>query len=153
MIYDISMTVFSGISIWKTFFYPTKIYTITISYKMKGAIMKKSILIFSFLVLSSCQRDYGVGPSHFDGNIPAWLQTKIDSMANDRKYLGTVVYRYEWKNEFVYHISIPISSCAFCELYRQSGERIQFANDSDLQNFLDHKKNKILIWAWEEWDK
>ncbi len=68
-------------------------------------------------------------------DIPQWLEVKIDAMSTDLYYGGTVVYRYTWHNAYVYHIDIPASSCAYCEVYNQNGMKIQFTTDAILKDF------------------
>jgi hypothetical protein len=60
--------------------------------------------------------------------------------------LGTKVFRYGWRGKYVYHIFIPISSCAYCEVYGQQGNKIQLANDTVVQDYIFNRKNEILVW-------
>ena len=53
------------------------------------------------------------------------------------------------EREYIYHISIPVSSCAYCELYNQDGNKMLLDNNM-FNNFLNNKKNKVLVWKWKE---
>jgi hypothetical protein len=97
------------------------------------------------MLVFSCHKETSVEPSN---NIPSWLKAKIDSMTTNQEYYGTEVYRYKWHNEYVYYIMIPISSCAYCDVYSQSGTKIQFENDTQFQDFINNKTDQVLIWKW-----
>ncbi len=111
--------------------------------------MRRIVIIAAILSLPliSCQVENSV---NYEKDTPVWLKAKIDSMANDLEYYGTKVYRYQWHRSFVYQIEIPISSCAYCELYDEYGEKIQFFTDIMIQDFLRNMKNEVLIWEWKE---
>jgi hypothetical protein len=105
-----------------------------------------AVLIPFFLF--GCATDIGQEPFDYARDTPLWLKTKIAVMATDttRFYFRTKVYRYEWHSQFVYHISIPVSSCMYCEIYDHAGNKIQIANDSMLQDFLSNRKDEVLVW-------
>jgi len=109
--------------------------------------MYRVVFISSLLLLLAfgCNKEASV---EVTSDIPNWLQDKIDSMSINQYYVGTVVYRYKWNNEYVYHIEIPISSCAYCEVYNYNGTKIQFENDTQFQDFLNNKTDQVLIWEW-----
>ena len=111
--------------------------------------MNRVVFISSLLLLLvfGCNKETSVEVTN---DIPHWLQDKIDSMSINQYYVGTVVYRYKWNNEYVYHIEIPISSCAYCEAFNQSGIKIQFTSDTQFQDFLNNKTDQVLIWAWKK---
>jgi hypothetical protein len=109
--------------------------------KMKRYIFLSFILI---VLLYGCEKESSTGV--YNG-IPQWLEAKIDSMSTDLFYGGTVVYRYTWHHEYVYHIDIPASSCAYCEVYNQNGIKIQFMTDTELKDFLDNKTDPVVIWV------
>jgi hypothetical protein len=99
------------------------------------------------LLLVGCNTDNGVGPFDYGRDTPMWLKEKIEVMSTDtRSFVGTKVYRYNWHGQFVYHISIPLSSCVFCETYDQRGNKIQFTNDAMLQDFLSTRTDQVLVW-------
>jgi len=115
--------------------------------------MLKRIVILSFflsLMFLGCHKDIAVEPFNYNKDTPDWLKAKISLMSNDSSsfYTQTKVYRYIWHNEFIYHISIPLSSCVYCELYDQNGNKVQIVNDAMLQDFLKNRKDEILIWQW-----
>ena len=109
----------------------------------------KSLICFilvSLFVLTSCQKENTVQTFNPVKDTPAWLKVKIDSMETDPSYSGAIVYRYEWQKQFIYHIMIPISSCAYCELYLHDGSKVQ-PSESSLSDFLKNRTNEIIIWA------
>lgn len=112
--------------------------------------MLKILIITSLLLLplSGCRNDTLVEPFNYERDTPVWLKEKIDSMSVDNRFVGTKVYRYEWKRNFMYHIMIPISSCVYCELYDQSSNKPQL-DQVEFQDFLKNKKNVIVIWEWK----
>ena len=89
-------------------------------------------------------------PFNYERDTPIWLKEKIISMSTNHDYFGAKVFRYEWHDKFLYHIMIPISSCAYCELYDQNGNKINFSDDETFQDFLINKKNEILVWEWRK---
>jgi hypothetical protein len=89
-----------------------------------------------------------VGPFDCATDTPDWLKTKLESLSSG--YWGTTVYRYEWRGEPVYHFEVPVSSCAYCELYGQDGERLQFADQGEFEDFLANKENETLICEWSD---
>jgi hypothetical protein len=111
--------------------------------------MKKIILLFFFLLLTfiSCSNKQVF---NYENDTPVWLKTKIDSVTttNPKYYFGTKVYRYEWNEQYIYHFSIPASSCVYCEVYEQNGKKIQFTNKEVISDFEQNKRNKVLVWDW-----
>jgi len=103
-------------------------------------------LLIAILFQLICQKD--TSPIH-DADTPEWLKNYIEEIQNNSNYFGAKIYRYEWKDNFIYHIMIPISSCAYCEVYKQSGTKFEFKDDSTFQDFLNNRRNGIIIWEWE----
>jgi len=104
-----------------------------------------------FLLFLSCQNINVVEPFNFERDTPEWLKTKIDTMSNHTDYYGTSVFRYEWNEDFIYHIMIPISSCAFCELYYENGNRTNIVSDVLFTDFVNNRKNETLVWERDKW--
>jgi hypothetical protein len=114
--------------------------------------MSKPILIAAFLtslLIAGCDAGSISGPFDYDRDTPPWLKAKIDSIAAIPDHFGTTVYRYEWNGEFVYHIENLVSSCAYCELYDHNGIKLEFTNDETFQDFLENKKNEVVVWPSE----
>ena len=105
-------------------------------------------LFFLLLLLSltffSCQKENSVEANWIE--IPEWLNNKIEIMEEDSYYIGTKVFRHQWSEKFIYYINIPLSSCSYCELYEQNGNKVVFVNDSTLQDYQNNRKNEVLIW-------
>jgi len=98
---------------------------------------------FCIILILGCEKET---TTEYTDVIPQWLEIKIDSMSTDIYYGGTVVYRYTWHNEYVYYIDIPASSCAYCEVYRQNSTKIQFMTEAQMKDFLDNRKDQVVIW-------
>ena len=114
--------------------------------------MFRTILLsfFLFIAFLSCQNS--VESTIYENNSLQWLNVKIESLTVHPDYVGSKVYRYEWNSNFVYHIMIPISSCAYCELYNSDGSKLIFTNDEKFSDFLKNKKNVVLIWERKHYD-
>lgn len=112
--------------------------------------MLKIIYISSFILIAivSCQKENITGTFDYERDTPVCIKEKIDSISINREYAGTIVYRYEWKDNFIYHFMIPISSCAYCELYDQSCKKIQLT-DETFMDFQENRENELIIWEWK----
>jgi hypothetical protein len=120
------------------------------SFIFKELIEMKKITFASlllFLTFAGCGSDKIF---NYEKDTPEWLKTKIDSVttSNPKYYSGTKVFRYEWNKQYVYHFSIPLSSCVYCELYDQEGRKIQFTDNAMTSDFEQNKINKVLVWDW-----
>jgi len=114
--------------------------------------MPRPILVSAFLIsllLAGCDAGSTSEPFDYGRDTPAWLKAKIDSIAAIPDHFGITVYRYEWSGEFVYHVESLVSSCAYCELYDQDGVKLQFTDEETFQDFLENKKNEVVVWASE----
>lgn len=103
-----------------------------------------AVLLFTFI---ACQ-DKGVEPFLFERDTPSWLQDKIDYMSTHKEFGGTTIYRYEWKKNYVFDITIPISSCALCDIYDNTGNKINFSENGKLQDYLDNRTSPVLVWGY-----
>ena len=113
--------------------------------------MKKYILLLCVIVcFLNCQNQNSVEPFNYERDTPSWLKTKIDSMATNNFYVGSKVFRHTWHYNLVYYIRVGLSSCMYCEVYYENGSKITFTNDSMLQDYLNNRKNEILIWEWKD---
>jgi len=110
--------------------------------------MLKTLLTSAFLILTitNCHKEITANNYNYPKDTPEWLQTKIDSIATIKYYALTKVYSYKWTEKLIYHFSIPLSSCIYCELYDEVGNRFILSGDSVAQDFMQNKKEKTLIW-------
>lgn len=69
---------------------------------------------------------------------------------DNQNNFGASITRYKWNGMYIYHVSIPISSCAFCELYDQNGRLIKFSSDSLKCDFMKNKADGVNVWQWEK---
>ncbi|NWG28668.1 MAG: hypothetical protein HXY48_09060 [Ignavibacteriaceae bacterium] len=101
--------------------------------------------MFSILIGCSNKETF-----NYKRDSPEWLKAKIDSVTTTNpKYYGAMkVFRYEWKEQYIYHFWIPASSCAYCEVYDQNGLKIQLTEDTERTDFQNNKSNKVLVWDW-----
>ena len=89
-------------------------------------------------------------------SFPAWLPAKTGEIETryekDFKIVKVRIFRGEWNKRFVYFISDSFSSCLFCEVYYEEGERIEWpAGDPGLlHNFESASENWILIYEFGE---
>jgi hypothetical protein len=115
--------------------------------------MYKNFIIFSFLlfILYNCQINNDISdPYDYEKDTPTWLKSKIDTISNSTNfYFGTKVYRYTYERSYIYYIMVPLSSCVYCELYNQNGDKIHFRNDDEFEDFINKRRNEVLIWEWE----
>ena len=107
-----------------------------------------AFLFVLILILMSCQGSISTSPLHYENDIPVWLKLKIDSISTQSYYWGTSVHRCEWRGSYVYYLDIPVSSCMFCEVFDQYGEKINLQDAELFQDFLTNKRNDIIIWSW-----
>jgi hypothetical protein len=76
---------------------------------------------------------------------PDWLTDKISQMETPVDYAGTVVYAYEWNNEYYYLISLPLSSCGMCEFYNYQGVKFEWTQDK-IDDFSKNAKRIKIVW-------
>ena len=113
--------------------------------------MKKYIFfLFVIVLLVNCQNQNSVESFNYERDTPAWLKVQIDSMSTNQYYHGSQVYRYIWHNDFIYDIFIPVSSCVYCEVFNKDGAKITFTGDNMLQDYLNNRKDEILLWEWKD---
>ena len=113
--------------------------------------MKKYIFfLFVIVLLVNCQNQNSVESFNYERDTPAWLKVQIDSMSTNQYYHGSQVYRYIWRNDFIYDIFIPVSSCVYCEVFNKDGAKITFTGDNMLQDYLNNRKDEILLWEWKD---
>ncbi len=100
------------------------------------------ILVIAF---SSCEK------AEETDQIPQWLEPRIEELASDQQYVGTVIYRYDWEGSQFYEVWIPISSCLCCEVYDSDGALYGFVS-GEVQEFLDNRENDFVVWARNDAD-
>ena len=108
--------------------------------------MLKIFFISTFLIITLISCSNSVEPFNYERDTPQWLKLKIDSLDAEPNYAGTIVYRYEWHTQFVYHISIPISSCMYCLVYEHNGDLINIGDSNTVNDFHNNKKNQVIVW-------
>ena len=104
---------------------------------MKG----KILLILAVILLLSCKKE---NEEKYPAN-PDWLTVKISQMETPAEYAGTVVYAYEWNNEYYYLISLPLSSCVMCEFYNYQGVKVEWTQEK-IDDFQKNAKRIKVVW-------
>ena len=104
--------------------------------------------LFLIVVLITCNVESSKVVFDYERDTPAWLKEKIDSISSStgHYYDLTKVYRYNWNESFVYHFSVPLSSCIYCELYDHDGNKVTAIKDSLLQDILKTRNGELLLW-------
>lgn len=100
----------------------------------------KNLILISILVLfmSSCNKENN--PDN-----PQWLEELIIEIQNDEFYVGSKIYRHQYENEFYYHLEIPLSSCAFCNLYEFNGDQVIWSHE-ELEDYLKSREKEKIVW-------
>lgn len=105
--------------------------------------MKKIIVILLiFFVGISCKEVETIQ------EIPAWLQEKINSYDGNCVYYGSKATRYKWRNELVYEITIPVSSCKMCDVYYSNGDSVLWSDSLKTTDFTSERTNKKILWQF-----
>ncbi len=76
--------------------------------------------------------------------LPSWLIAKVNKLETPDA-IEIKVCRGQWRNQTVYYIENPISSCMFCDLYYKNGTKIQLGNE--LVDFHKNSKNWVCIYV------
>lgn len=105
--------------------------------------LKNLFLLIALLVLVGLNECYQVTSPAPD--IPEWLSEQIQQMRGEPYYMGTVIYRHTWSGEYYYHFNIPVSSCAYCDVYDSNGFRIEWTDDL-LTEYLKHRTDESIVW-------
>ena len=109
---------------------------------MKKYILTILILIFVF---------FGCEKENNETVQPSWLQGMIDTIETNDCYWGSKIYRHEWKFEHYYHLEIPLSSCAFCNVYKKDGKSVDWQIEN-IEDYWKNRKNEQIIWEWKKAD-
>jgi len=80
---------------------------------------------------------------------PVWVQKMTDTLETNDFYWGSKIYRHEWKSDYYYHLNIPVSSCAYCNIYNKNGESVDWQKE-DMEDYLENRKNEQIVWRWQD---
>jgi len=97
------------------------------------------LIVFALTIASSCEKE--------DVDGPKWLEQKIADLSSNESHVGSTVYSHVWKSDVYYHIEIPISSCAYCEVYDKKGNKLDWAV-SDFEGYIAERKDEKVVWTW-----
>ncbi|PID94107.1 MAG: hypothetical protein CSA94_02350 [Bacteroidetes bacterium] len=76
--------------------------------------------------------------------LPSWLIAKVNELETPDA-IAIKVCRGQWKNQTVYYIENPISSCMFCDLFYENGTKIKLGNE--LVDFHKNSTNWVCIYV------
>lgn len=76
----------------------------------------------------------------------------IKNIQDDNYYAGAIIYRREWRVQYDYHLMIPLSSCAYCDVYDQNGKKVVWRDWPLMDDYLRNRKNEQVIWGWNDSD-
>jgi hypothetical protein len=112
--------------------------------------MKKHSMVFvlfiGLLISPACEKNKN---PFVPETMPTWLKQKIDAMQDQPLYYGgTNVLRYYWNHGYYYSISIPVSSCMGCEIYDQSGNKVNWS-ESQFADFWENKTDMTFVWVFQ----
>jgi hypothetical protein len=133
-----------------------KIKTIFDANKSKR-IMKRLIFIlficYGMLSLSCSRMEQGDEIRKGDTDYPEWLSATIKEIetlhAGDVSLIKIQIFECEWQGRTVYYISNNLSSCQFCEVYYDNGEKVEWSGqDLSADNFRSTSKNWKLIYEF-----
>jgi len=102
---------------------------------------KTAFLLLFSLILGSCGKDNEEFPAN-----PEWLNEMISQMETADYYEGTIVYAYEWNNDYYYLISIGLSSCVMCEFYNYQGAKVEWTQEK-IDDFHKNGNRIKVVWA------
>ena len=135
---------------------------------MKTTIFKISLLLF-VIVIIGCNNSKELknenvsdtfltklqsAPSdiHIKGAFSGWLLTKISEIetenSKDIAIVKVEIFQGEWNERIVYFIWHSLSSCLFCEVYYENGEKIIWTTGDTSDNFRTTSKNWKLIYEY-----
>ena len=85
-------------------------------------------------------------------NFPGWLVTIINKIETENSKDVSIVkvnlFQGEWNEQIVYFVRHNLSSCIFCEVYYEKGEKIEWPTDDVMDNFCATSKNWKLIYEY-----
>lgn len=73
-----------------------------------------------------------------------WLRDLISQIKADPKYVSVVITAFDYQEQTVFNIQDMISSCAFCDLRKCSGQKF---TPADFNDFLINKRNEREVWC------
>jgi hypothetical protein len=118
--------------------------------------MKNKVLILAALLtlaIAGCSKDnehvQGVllkdlsyAPFVSEYKYPDWLAKKIDGMERE----ACDIYAGEWNGRIVFYMEITWSSCMFCDVYYEDGEKVEWGMGETLFNdFYSESKEWVKI--------
>ena len=85
-------------------------------------------------------------------SLPIWLIEKVNEMEKEPllKFFKIKIFTGEWNKRKYYLIIHPLSSCMFCDIYSEKGEKKIFSadNNTEKNSFFQTCKNWTLIYEY-----
>jgi len=128
---------------------------------LKNYFMRTKLLLFAFLFFGifGCQdkvelkKETGVVLEKLNSapkaivskeELPEWLYVIVDQWKDPISHKA--VYKGKWKERIVYYEYDMHSSCMFCNLFYENGERVSLGND--WEDFQSNSKNWVVIFEF-----
>lgn len=111
------------------------------------------LLIFGLFAYNGCEKDQQMNEEEYDicGVInPDWFMDLIEEIENDLYYAGSIIYSHEYNSDYLFHLEIPVSSCAYCRIYDCVGNLVELSSEAEFQDYLQNRSNETIIWHWED---
>ena len=107
---------------------------------MKNIIL---LIIVTTLLYLGCSR------GNTEIHLPDWLHDMTDSLEANDSYWGSRIYRHDWKSEYYYHLFIPLSSCAYCNVYKENGQDVNWKLEN-IEEYVAERDNEVIVWEWNK---
>ncbi len=106
--------------------------------------MKKYILVILIIAFI-----FGCKKENNEISLPDWMQNMTDTLETNDYYWGSKIHRHEWKTNYYYHLEIPLSSCAYCNVYEENGKSVDWEIEN-VEDYWENKKNEKIMWEWKK---
>jgi len=108
------------------------------------------VLGFNVILFEGCEEESSISGKEYiicGETNPDWFLNLIEEVESDTLYYaGSIIYQYEYSDSYFFHLTIPLSSCAYCRLYNCDGNIVEWSSETEFQDFLENRTNEIIIW-------
>ncbi len=96
--------------------------------------------MFVFLVVA-CEKK-----SQQQDQLPEWLEIILDESTNNDFCQYWSVTRYSFRDSYYYELFNPLSSCLFCDVYDEEGNRMVWDDHEDMNAYVENRTDVTLVW-------